>query len=87
MPELEWRDPPKPLPAPYLAVMAQLKERPGQWAKIATFQGVFGSVFAWWKPIYNSDEFETKVVIRDRGMPYTGYRDVYARYKCDGMDD
>ena len=73
--DLVWKNPPAREPRKVDLVAAQLRARPGEWARIDS-----GPIrlFPWWAPLYNSDEFEVRFV-RHNPNELFGPSDVYVR--------
>lgn len=78
MTDIEWIDPPTTAPAPVVVVAAQLRSRPGEWARIAKRCTIFNG---WWTPLREQADYEVTLRTSEpRDGRLFGPIDVYARY-------
>ncbi len=78
MSDIEWKDPPEDQLQKIDVVIAELRSRPGEWAKIAHAEGIsFGS--RWWYPLFDDYEYETRVALINPAQVF-GPREIYAKF-------
>jgi hypothetical protein len=81
--DIEWIAPPSTKPAPAVLVAAQLRSRPGEWARIAHRCTIFTG---WWTPLRELADYEVTLRTSEPSdFPLFGPIDVYARYVPAGV--
>lgn len=83
MTDVVWEDPPPPPVSRVDRVAAELRGRPGTWAKIAHADGPV--LVVWWGPLTNDPEIETRIRLQQPDRPFEP-RDVYAKFVGDKAD-
>lgn len=85
MSDLEWVGPDLPAKPPSRAdrVAAELRERPGEWAKIDTHEGA--QLLPWYGPLLRHDDYEvetrrTRAPGRNESLLFGGGYTIWARY-------
>lgn len=77
-----WQNPPEPesesIQTRALEVANKLKERPNAWALIEEQPGL--AILPWWGQLRAMSEIEVKIVSTRPDMPFTGPKQIYARY-------